>query len=42
MDFEKVDSLPGNEDVVKNLVKVISKQFDKFWAKRGKTNLARN
>ena len=40
-DFEKVDSLAGNEDVVKNLVKVISKEFDKFWAKIGKTDPAK-
>ena len=35
-DFEKVGSSPGDEDVVKNLGKVISNGVDKFWAKRGK------
>ena len=34
--FEKVDSSSGEEDVVKNLGKVISSGVDKFWAKRGK------
>jgi len=40
-DIEKVDSLPGDEDVVKNLGKVISNGVDKFWAKRGKTDPAK-
>ena len=34
--FEKVDSSSGDEDVVKNLGKVINSGVDKFWAKRGK------
>ena len=34
--FEKVDSSSGEEEVVKNLGKVISSGVDKFWAKRGK------
>ena len=40
-DFEKVGSSPGDEDVVKNLGKVISNGVDKFWAKRGKTDQAK-
>jgi|TARA_B100000530_G_scaffold317513_1_gene248614 hypothetical protein len=40
-DFEKVGSSPGDEDVVKNLGKVISNGVDKFWAKRGKTDPAK-
>ena len=40
-DFEKVGSSPGDEDVVKNLGKVISIGVDKFWAKRGKTDPAK-
>ena len=40
-DFEKVGSLPGDEDVVKNLGKIISNGVDKFWAKRGKTDPAK-
>ena len=40
-DFEKADSLSGDEDVVKNLGKVISNGVDKFWAKRGKTDPAK-
>ena len=33
---EKVDSSSGDEDVVKNLGRVISSGVDKFWAKRCK------
>ena len=40
-DFEKVDSSPADEDLVKNLGKVISNGVDKFWAKRGKTDPAK-
>ena len=40
-DFEKVGSSPGDEDVVKNLGKVISNGVDKFWVKRGKTDPAK-
>ena len=40
-DCEKVDSSPADEDLVKNLGKVISKGVDKFWAKRGKTDPAK-
>ena len=34
--FEKVDTSSGDEDVVKNLGRVISSGVDKFWAKRCK------
>ena len=39
--FEKVNSSSGNEDVVKNLGKVINSGVDKFWAKRGKIDPAK-
>ena len=32
---EKVDTLPADEDNVKNLGKVIGNGVDRFWAKRG-------
>jgi len=38
---EKVDSSSDDEDVVKNLGKVISSGVDKFWAKRGKIDPAK-
>ena len=34
--FEKVDTSSGDDDVVKNLGRVISSGVDKFWAKRCK------
>ena len=40
-DFEKVDSSSADEDVVKNLGKVINNGVDKFWAKRGKVDPAK-
>ena len=40
-EFEKVDSSSADEDVVKNLGKVINNGVDKFWAKRGKVDPAK-
>jgi len=40
-DFEKIDSSSADEDVAKNLGKVISNGVDKFWAKRGKVDPAK-
>ena len=34
-EFEKVDTLPADQDNVKNLGKVIGNGVDRFWAKRG-------
>ena len=34
-EIEKVDTLPADEDNVKNLGKVIGNGVDRFWAKRG-------
>ena len=34
-EFEKVDTLPVDQDNVKNLGKVIGNGVDRFWAKRG-------
>ena len=39
--FEKVDLSSADEDVVKNLGKVINNGVDKFWAKRGKVDPAK-
>jgi len=40
-DFKKVDSSSVDEDVAKNLGKVINNGVDKFWAKRGKVDPAK-
>ena len=34
-EFEKVDTLPADQDNVKNLGKVIGNGVDRFWSKRG-------